>query len=264
MKALVAGECRPENIFQLVDPTQFSEAAFEAEVAKALSYLYPAYLCGVFRGSFFFEGERRGADLALIHKSLSHWFVIEVELLAHSLDAHVIPQVRCFRYGEPEQPCVTSLCSGFCELDVDRAEALLRFVPRSVAVVTNRFDREWASALRVLDVQLITVSVLRNIAGHTAYEIEGDLQVIRESIGFAKYSAIDKSLRLARSSGVPLGAIQIEDPFGVAALWTVRETGSSLWITKNVGDPVLPHDEYIQLVRTMDGRIRLKLPSIRC
>src|SRR5690348_1995182 len=99
--------------FSLVDPTSFAEIAFEAEVVKALARLYQDYWCGVFAGAFLFETDRRVADLALIHKSLSHWFVVEVELISHSLEGHVLPQIRCFRFGRPEDSCVTSLCNGF-------------------------------------------------------------------------------------------------------------------------------------------------------
>ena len=113
MRKLLTGECHPDNIFQLVDPTTYVEGDFEAEVVKALSCLMPEYRCGVFAGAFVLEGERRVADLALVHKSLSHWFVVEVELAGHSLEHHVLPQVRCFRYGDPEHSCVTSLVRAF-------------------------------------------------------------------------------------------------------------------------------------------------------
>ena len=106
---VMTGDCIEDNIFQILDPTAFLEIDFEAEVVKALTCLFPDYWCGVFAGTFLLEGERRSADLALIHKSLSHWFVVEVELAGHSLDQHVLPQVRCFRYGEPDQTCASSL-----------------------------------------------------------------------------------------------------------------------------------------------------------
>lgn len=257
---LLVGE-RP-SLFHLVDPAEFSEIEFEAEAVKALCGSYPDYLCGVFRGGFRLDHERRGADLALIHKSLSHWFVVEVEILSHSLQRHVLPQARCFRYGDPEPECISSLCNAFPELTRHHAESLVQFVPRSVAVVTNRFHPEWHATLQGLDVQLITVSVFRNAAGHVAHELEGRLQALRENLGFAIYSATDRSLRLPRSklAALPLGKIRIEDPFGGISLWTVRETEQSLWITKDVGDPVLPHNEYLQLIKTYNGHITLRLP----
>ena len=259
MKSFVAGDCRKENVFQLVDPTEFIEIDFEAEVVKALTCLLPDYSCGVFAGSFILDGDRRSADLALIHKSLSHWFVVEVELASHSLESHVLPQVRCFRYGEPENACVASLCAGFEDLDETSAHALLRVVPRSVAVIANRLDPTWEIALRGLDVQLLTVSVFRDFQGRTGHEVDGRLHVLRENLGFAQYSAPDKSLRIPKSCGLPLGLVQMEDPFGIAATWVVRESGNTLWITKEQGVPFFPHNGYVQVIRTFDGRISLRL-----
>src|ERR1700723_1024466 len=98
MKRFSDTECRKENVFRQLGPTAFSEIEFEAEVVRALTCLLPNYFCGVFAGSFLLDDERRSADLALIHKTLSHWFVVEVELASHSLSAHVLPQVRCLRF----------------------------------------------------------------------------------------------------------------------------------------------------------------------
>jgi len=61
----------------------------------------PHYRCIPFRADFSFDNQVKRSDLALVHQSLSHWFVVEIELVSHSLMGHVVPQVRCFRYGEP-------------------------------------------------------------------------------------------------------------------------------------------------------------------
>lgn len=258
MRTLVTGECKPENIFQLIDPTEFVEVDFEAEVIKALTCLLPYYFCGAFAGSFVLDGDRKSADLALIHKSLSHWFVVEVELASHSLEHHVIPQVRCFRFGEPETSCVTSLCRGFQGITRDQAERLLVHVPRGVAVVSNTYDHVWHPALRALDVQFLTVSVFRDHQGRTAHEVQGQLTVLRESLGFARFSAIDNALRLPKSCGLAAGTIHIEDDFGASGLWTAREDGMSIWITKERGPALIHNGAYVQVIRTIDGRICLR------
>jgi hypothetical protein len=260
MKIFIDDSSENKNVFQLIDPTQFSEAEFEREVIKAFRCFFPNYFCGSFKGDFSFEGVTRTADVALIHKNWSHWFVVEVELTSHSLEGHVLPQIRCFRYGEPTDSCITSLCNGFIGFDRNRAESLLRFVPRSVAVVVNRYKHEWAMCLKGVDAQMITLSTFRESGGRIAYEIEGNLHVVQESLGFAIYSAIDRSFRMPLLSDIPRGRLQIEDPFGVLGTWIARESDESLWITKEIGDPALPHNEYLQILRTFDGRITLKLP----
>lgn len=258
MKKLFTGECHPDNIFQLVDPTQFVEGDFEAEVVKALCCLMPEYLCGVFAGAFVLEGERRVADLALVHKSLSHWFVVEVELAGHSLEHHVLPQVRCFRYGDPEDSCVTSLVRAFPVLTREQAASLLSYIPRYVAVVGNLPDPTWTTKLSAVDAQLLTVSVYRDRNGRSAHEVEGRLFVRAESLGFARFSAIDNCLRIQRGCGLAIGNIQIVDQFGNVAGWTVRENSGVLWISKDRGPALLAHESYVQVIRNFEGRISIR------
>lgn len=261
MKKFLTGECHADNIFNLVDPTQFLEGDFEAEVVKALTCLMPEYLSGVFAGAFVLEDERRVADLALIHKSLSHWFVIEVELAGHSLEHHVLPQVRCFRYGEPETSCVTSLVRAFSELKREQAEALLRYVPRYVAVISNLPDPIWTTALSAVDVQHLTVSIYQDRNGRSAHELEGKLAVRAESLGFARFSAIDNCLRIPKGCGLPVGNIQVIDQFGNLADWSVLEDEGILWVRKERGPALIQHDSYVQIIRSFDGRISLRPSS---
>ncbi|MCB2186035.1 MAG: hypothetical protein KQJ78_06425 [Deltaproteobacteria bacterium] len=258
MKKLVAGDCNNDNIFHLIDPTGFIESDFEAEVVKALTCLQPDYWCGVFAGTFILEAERRTADLALVHKSLSHWFVVEVELAGHSLEYHVLPQVRCFRYGEPDFTCATSMIRGFNHITLEQAKTLLRYVPPHVAVVSNLPDPDWTRALGALDVQHLTVSVYQDQNGRSAHEIEGCLTVRTEHLGFARYSAIDKCLRIYKGCGLPIGTVQIVDQFGNPAAWTIREDAGTLWISKDRGPALFNHKSYVQIIRTIDGRISLR------
>lgn len=261
MRTLLTGECKPENIFRLMDSTELLEVDFEAEVVKSLTCLLPDYFCGVFAGNFILDGDRKCADLALIHKSLSHWFVVEVELASHSLEHHVIPQVRCFRFGEPESSCVASLCRGFKGITREQAEMLLAHVPRCVVVVSNIYDHVWHPALRALDVQFLTVSIFKDHQGRTAHEVHGQLSVLRESLGFAQFSAMDNSLRLPKSVGLALGVVRIEDQFGSAGLWVVREEGGNIWLTKERGSALIQNGAFVQIIKTIDGRMCPRLPS---
>jgi hypothetical protein len=259
MKRFSDSNCCRQNVFRQLDPTAFSEIEFEAEVVKALSCLLPNYLCGVFAGSFLLDSERRMADLALIHKSMTHWFVVEVELACHSLDLHVLPQLRCLRFGDAEEACITSLCRGFTDLDRAQAELVLRYLPRFGAVVVNQYEPTWEATLRGLEIQLLVVSVFEDSSGRRAHELEGHLHVPRESIGFAKYSAPDRSLLLPKSCGLPIGSLMIEDIYGNPAVWVSREAGNGLWVTKEHGTPDLTHGSYVQVFRTFDGRISLRM-----
>jgi hypothetical protein len=261
MKVFVSGACRPENIYSMVDASAFSEAEFEQHVRLALGCVYPEYHCILFRGAYEFDGEMHESDLALIHRSLSHWFVIEVELVSHSLHGHVVPQVRCFRYGKPQDSCVSSLCSQIPNLTTGQARSLLNLVPCSTVVIANRNEMEWSSVLRGIDTQFMTVSVFSGRDGVLAYETEGLLDVSRTSLGFFLYSATNRTICMSESCGLPEGQLQIEDPYGNVGLWMARRAEGHLWVTKQTGDPGIPDKAMLQVLRTQTGRIRMRAPG---
>lgn len=260
MRIFVNGECKRENIFSLVDPTAFSEADFEMHVKAALSCVYHEYHCFSFKGAFEFDGDVCIADLALVHRDFSHWFILEVELVSHSLHGHVIPQVRCFAYGLPKESIAEQLARNIPGCSIAQARTLLRFVPRCVAVVANRFEPNWVEVLRALNVQFMAVSVFNTVDGGYAVETEGTLNVPHVSLGFFTYSAPNRTIRVSLGCGLREGVIQIEDPYGVPGLWTVRASEDAVWITKNAGDPGIADNALLQLLKTQGGKLTLKLP----
>ena len=139
---------------------------------------------------------------------------------------------------------------------------ILRFVPRHVALIGNLYDPEWSKALSALDTQYLTISVYRNRDGKIAHQMEGQLTAVKESLGFARYSEIDKCLRISRRSGLTVGQLQLVDQFGVPSMWTVREHAGALWVSKNNGSALLAHDSYVQVIRTADGRVSLRASTI--
>jgi hypothetical protein len=172
---------------------------------------------------------------------------------------HVVPQVRCFRYGDLLSSSANLLCDSLPQIGYNRAISFLQFVPRSVLVVVNRESAEWRSCFRGLDVQMVTVSVYRRNDGQIAHEIGGSLFVVKENLGFFRYSAIDRSLRLPTMEE----RVQVEDPFGATGTWIVTRTDDAVWITKEIGDPGLPDNEMLQVIRTATGGLKLTLTSIR-
>lgn len=262
MKLFIGGKCSNDTAFDLVDPSGFSEGEFEAHAIKALVCAFPDYRVIPFRADFSFDNQVKRSDLALVHQSLSHWFVVEVELVSHSLMGHVVPQVRCFRYGEPFGSCADLLCEAIPELDYNRAVSFLQFIPRSVLVVVNRHNAEWISCFRGLDAQMITVTVYRRKDGTIAHEIDGSLTVAKENLGFFRYSASDRSIRIPSTVVLELeGQVRIEDPYGAVGTWIASRSEDGLWLTKETGDPGFPHNEMLQVLRTSSGILKLSMTS---
>jgi hypothetical protein len=257
MKTLLVGECRDDHLFSLADPGEPTETQLEGLTVRALSCMYPHYHCFVFTGSFMHEGRIQQPDLALVARDFSHWFVIEVELVSHSLMGHVLPQVVTIRSGEPQSDCTTILAREL-SISPSQAQTLLSLVPRSVAVVANRKLTEWQVALGAVGIQLCGVNVFVSPTGEEAIEFDGALEMQHESIGFGQFSQTDQSVRLSHLVSLPDGPVQIADSDGVASEWTVRRDMLNAWVTKVRGAASLSHGSSVQLLRTYTGRITLR------
>ena len=177
--------CVKERLLNRSDPDAPDEAEFEYHVAAVLDCVYKQqYRCVTFSGSFTYEGETYRPDLALVAFDFSHWFIIEVELLAHSFERHVMPQVRAFRYGEPKQDGIRQL-SEQLEISSSSAETLILHVPRSVAVVVNKWDAVWETSLRSHGIQLLAVTTFRSDIGVNALDPKATWKSIKRALGSA-------------------------------------------------------------------------------
>jgi hypothetical protein len=257
MTTILVGECAKNNLFEIWDADATRETEFEFIVAKALMCIYPTYHCFPFGGTFKLEDNISRPDIALVAKDMSHWFVIEVELISHSLDGHVLPQIRTFRYGEPQPDCISVLSR---ELSMDRSQikTFLLTVPRTVAVIANKRHRDWEIALRSLEVQLLTVSAFNSPAGVQAVEVDGRLIAQQEHLGFGIYVATDRSLRFHQGVQLPDGEIMVDDFSDAGSIWTVTRDTSFAWVTKNQGTPDLVNGSYVQMIRVFGGRFSIK------
>lgn len=246
------------ELFVVQDPDACNEATFEVAVVEALTTVYRRYRCIKFTGTFEFDGGRHRPDLALVAEDFSHWFVIEVELIAHSLQDHVLPQVRAFCYGDPEPDCASAMARDL-GIDLGRAETLIKYVPRAVVVVANRWGEHWLPVLRSHGVQMLVVTRFQATSGARALEVDGALQVFAENLGFGRYSAADRSLIFAQTTRIPRGLVQLEDEGGALASWQAVESGTQLWVTKEFGEPAIPDGAYARVLRAIDGKLALRL-----
>lgn len=258
MRKMMVAPCRPDMIFTLSDPDAPSETEFEGITIRAFGCLYPQYQCVVFGGRFYYEEQYRKPDLAMIARDNSHWFVVEVEMLSHSLERHVLPQIRALRYGEPQKECA-SILSRELGIDIGEAQTLIERVPRAVVVVANGSRTDWEQSLRAHQAQFLTVSRFVSDSGQEAFEINGVLLATKESLGFGVYSAPDTMIRFRTSVNLPDGHIQMEGTSGGASLWRVIRDDRYAWVAKETGRPDIPNGAHVQLVRTLDGRITMRL-----
>lgn len=257
MTTIVVGECNPSNLFELWDADAASESEFELIAAKAMMCIYPGYHCFPFGGTFKFEDNVSRPDFALVAKDHSHWFVVEVELVSHSLEGHVLPQIQTFRYGEPQADCISVLAKAL-SMSRNQIQTFLMTVPRSVVVIANKRHKDWEAPLRTLQAQLLVVAAYNSPSGIQAVEVDGKLIAQQEHLGWGQYVATDRALRFHRTVPLPDGEIMLDSIDGSGSVWTVTRDATSAWVTKNQGTPDIPHGAYIQLLRIFGRRFSLR------
>ena len=78
--------------------------------------------------------------------------------------------------------------------------------------------------------------------------------------GFARTT--DRSIFIPANVPMELvDEVRVEDPFGAVGNWMVSPSDVGLWLTKLGGDPDLPHNEMVQILRTSSGILKLSMTS---
>ena len=83
------------------------------------------------------EGSRRKPDLALVDRKYRMWAVIEVELEKHSLEHHVIPQIRTFSTGRYDKSHAEMLYKKDPSLNLDNLNRMVAYVLPTILVIVN-------------------------------------------------------------------------------------------------------------------------------
>lgn len=231
-----------------VDMEAATEDEFSSWLIRVLPVMFPGLLAIKFGALFTHEGQQRRPDLALIPRDLSFWYVVEVELLSHSLNSHVLPQVRTFRYGEPSAEVAPALATAL-SIGAGQAMTLLQRVPRYVAVIANGASSEWEAKLDAIDVRFVSARRFASRDGATeAAEIDGEFTAENRSLGFGTYSETDKAVRFPPSVSLPDSDVFVEEPNGSAAYWSVTKTGTNVWLQKRSGSAAIAHGALMQLM----------------
>jgi len=245
----------------LADPTPIAEADFEKVAIETLRDLYPECHVFSFKPTIQYNGVGWRPDLAVVDKSFAYWFVVEVEIAAHSLEKHVLPQVRAFRFGDYGDQ-VSTILSRDLKISRDIADTLVRFMPRYIAVVTNHEDSEWSLKLSAENTQLITIaSYSADGADRHALFIGGSLIVAQKSIGFGQVHATLQSIILPLSNFWEEKTYRISDASGYAN-WSCKIDGERVWLSKNQGLIQLPDKCWVQFIQ-QNNLVEIR-PIINC
>jgi hypothetical protein len=169
---------------QLNSVGYYGETAFERNLKQHLHSIFPDYIGFSYKRDVDDgTGDVRRPDLALIRKNYEDWWIVEVELEAHSLD-HVLGQTKVFRYGDYNAPettdyiCAQALREAHKRLTKAKVQRLIARRPPSILVVVDAEKANWAQKLSTIGVQLCLFEVYKSTKGFHAYRLDGEYPVL--------------------------------------------------------------------------------------
>jgi hypothetical protein len=236
--------------FDLCDPSPDAEDAFERVSTEVLKDLYPDCHVIQFKPTIRYAGEGWKPDLAVVERNCCFWFVVEVEIAGHSLEKHVLPQVRAFRLGDYGQEAECALAEGI-GVTVDQAATILRYVPRYIAVINNCEDDRWRAALEAENVQFMTIASYGGCPDKSALLVNGGFYAAEQSLGFGKVYATQQAIMVAPNPFWREQEYRISEPGGTGS-WACILNGKSVWLTKNRGIMQMVDNTMVQIMRHGD------------
>jgi len=244
----------------LIDPCARSESKFQKDVIKVLKNYYPDYYIFPFSPYV-----RKGVfssrpDIALVHKSKSHWYLGEIETYGHDLIKHVIPQISCLKNGYITAGREKTLQK---ELGISRkqAEVFIKCIPREVVVVSNFFDLKWKNAIEQCGCSFICVYHYKK----PGYSEEiflpfGKLKKTQKSICFGHVNAGD-NLIIFHTKLPNRRSINITTHVGTSK-WLLSVEGNKTCLIKQKGIIEFRDKSVVQMVEESSGNIFIKDPKM--
>jgi hypothetical protein len=243
-------------VFDKADATDCCEATFEATAVRVLGRLYSD--CHVFSFKELLFDWRCGwrPDIAIVDRSFAYWFIVEVEIITHSLEKHVLPQVRGLRDGEFSLGASSELARRV-GVNADQAATLLRYVPRYTAVVANGEDAKWATALESEDIQFLSISSYTRDRGPPAFVVGGVLRATQRCVGYGTVYATDRSIRTAAGSFWVRDSYVVVDEYGKSE-WSCHVSGGGVWLSKTRGTLPFRNCSPVQILSLTDDVLHIR------
>lgn len=157
-----------------ISQTALYEREYEDVILEQSASLFPQYYAMRFKKLVSSEEASARADLALIHKSYTKWWVCEVEMGDHSFEEHVDPQVKTLSRAAYSPEVADYLCKQCEALDLNRTKAMLKGEQPRVLVIVNTPMPQWLHDLRRYDARVMFIEVFRSDVGQQVYLSGGD------------------------------------------------------------------------------------------
>jgi len=158
----------------------YYEAEYERKIRQQVGAVFPDYHTSSFKLEIQTDQkEARKADLAMVHKDFRDWWVVEVELVGHSL-SHVLEQVSVFTHGTYNSIRIANYLKdknfeeNAVRLDYNKLKAMIFNQQPQVLVIVDEQQSEWESELSKHSASVCVFQVYRSTIGNESFRLNGE------------------------------------------------------------------------------------------
>jgi hypothetical protein len=235
------------------------EIEYERAIFQKAVTLFPDYLAVEFKMLVSSESGAAKADYALIDRAYRSWWVVEVELIHHSLDSHVLPQVDVLANAAYGDDCATFLAERSSSLNGDRLKRLMKGLQPKVLLIVNGPREKWTYELSRYGALVLSIEVFRSDKNRELLVIDGDLPPSREDFlsrcrlnqNFLNFLEVDSPAALPSDDPV---RISYE---GFITDWSVIESADKVWLRPLRQPPFGSGVREFELVKDGAGELTL-------
>ena len=239
-------------------------AGYESEYEQVIWHnrgeLFPRWIAVWFKTDVAGEdGAIKRPDLALIDHEYRKWWIVEIELSHHSLNTHVLPQVKAFRTACYTHAHANYLYAKDSSLDLARLSEMMLGLPPEVLVIADRNDTDWKQGLLSIGVQLCIVEPFRDPSDHLMLRVNGyQPEPPMQALTRCTRHAMRRLWRVHSPAALPPStrednALEI-DFKGTVSLWKRVPIANAVMLSAERGD-VLEGWRSVDLLSREDGTL---------
>lgn len=254
---------------ELNNVAYYSEKELERWIRQHVQSVFPDHIVFPFKIEIFSRevAETKKADLAMIRKDYSDWWIIEVELYRHPLE-HVISQARVFKNGEynPDETAeyVHNQITNTLHKRVSMKRLRSLFISKMpfVLVVVDATSEQWENELRNIGVDVCVFEIYKNLRSRYLFRVFGQYPIVEEEGAHCRpHRSLSNVLevvgqftfkRLSQNNEVD---VSYEDHL---TRWALREDNGKRYL-RFIGrtNPLSPNETY-SLFRDTTGKYYLR------
>lgn len=241
--------------------TSLYETEVENIIAQNSKVLFPEFQLVQFKKTVYSEEGSARADFALIDSLYRKWWVVEVEMRDHSLDIHVVPQIRILSRANYNEEEALYLCQKSSLLKKLELTNLVTNVSPRVLIIANSVNNNWLEPIKGLDADILAIEIYRSDKNKHLLRVHGNLPTVNFS--FISKCSFLPYLPNFLSLQTPNKLLEIDNSHhkvlysGKYSIWEYVVISQKSYLVPTSANPLSQGLDY-ELIQTEDGQLILR------